>query len=86
VDLPRNFNYLSDAVIQRADKILIVTQLGVPFIRNANRILDYLTQMGTPSANVELVLNRCQADFANITPQMSRTFRKADLWYGSQRL
>lgn len=69
IDLPRNFNYLNDEILQRADKILIITQLGVPFIRNATRILDYLTQIGIPSINAEIVLNRCKADFANIAPE-----------------
>lgn len=69
VDLPRNFNYLNDVILQHADKVLIITQLGVPFIRNATRILDYLTQIGVPSTNVEVVLNRCKADFANIAPE-----------------
>ncbi|MHC4443866.1 MAG: AAA family ATPase [Planctomycetota bacterium] len=68
IDLPRNFNYLNDEILHRADKVLIITQLGVPFIRNATRILDYLTQIGIPHNNVEIVLNRYEADFANIAP------------------
>jgi len=68
VDLPRSFSFISSAALADADYVFIVTQLGVPFIRNATRIYDCLLQMGTEERCVEIVLNRCNANFERITP------------------
>ena len=68
VDLPRSFSFMSSVALSDADHVLIVTQLGVPFIRNATRIYDCLLQMGTQESCVEIVLNRCNANFERITP------------------
>src|SRR5690606_36945329 len=46
VDLPRAFDYTSAAALSPADHILIVTQLSVPFLRNATRIHRVLLDMG----------------------------------------
>jgi pilus assembly protein CpaE len=68
VDLPRASSFLSSVALTGADHVLIVTQLGVPFIRNATRIYDCLLQMGTGEGCVQIVLNRCNANFERITP------------------
>jgi len=68
VDLPRSLSFINSAALADADHVLIVTQLGVPFIRNATRIYDCLLQMGTDEQCVEIVLNRCSANFERITP------------------
>jgi pilus assembly protein CpaE len=68
VDLPRSFSFTSSVALADADHVLIVTQLGVPFIRNATRIYDCLLQMGTEERCIEIVLNRCNANFERITP------------------
>ncbi len=67
VDLPRSFNFLSAVCIGRADHILIVTQLGVPFIRNASRIYHSLISMGADDDRVHIVLNRWNAEFDRIS-------------------
>ncbi len=68
VDLPRYYSFLSAAALEEADRVLIVTQLGVSYIRNATRIFQSLRQMGADERRVEIVLNRCKANFERITP------------------
>ena len=69
VDLPRYYAYLSCAALDEADHILIVTQLGVPFIRNATRIFDCLQSLGVNDKHIEIVLNRCNSAIDKITPE-----------------
>lgn len=68
IDLPRGFNFFSAAAIERTDLVLVVAQLSVPSIRNASRIYQLLKQMGANMDTVEIVLNRCNADYERITP------------------
>jgi pilus assembly protein CpaE len=68
VDLPRTFSFLSAAAVENADRLLLVTQLGVPFIRNATRIYECLLQMGASEDAIEIVVNRCTANHGRITP------------------
>lgn len=68
LDLPRGFNFFNAAAVDRADLILIIAQLSVPSIRNAQRIHELFLQMNIAEEKVELVLNRCKADFERITP------------------
>lgn len=68
IDLPRGFSFFSAAAVERANLVLIVTQLSVPSIRNASRIYELLKQMGADMDTVEIVLNRCKADYERITP------------------
>lgn len=77
VDLPRIFSFLSVAAVTDADRVLIVTQLSVPCIRNAARIYQCLAQMGAEECNIEIVLNRCNASFERITEdEVSEHFKK----------
>lgn len=67
VDLPRGFGFLSAVAGTRADAVLIVAQLVVPFIRNATRIYQTLSQMGADEDRIQLILNRSNADYERIT-------------------
>ena len=69
LDLPRSFSFLSAAAVRGADRTLIVTQLAVPYLRNAKRIYNCLLQMGTSEDRIEIVLNRCNANFERIRPE-----------------
>jgi len=69
VDLPRYHGYLSSAALDSADYVLIVTQLGVPFIRNATRIVEALQSLEVPEGSVQIVLNRCNSAIDKITPE-----------------
>ncbi|NOX57348.1 MAG: MinD/ParA family protein [Planctomycetes bacterium] len=68
VDLPRTFSFLSAAAVQSAERVLVVAQLSVSSVRNATRIFQVLQQMKVPSEQIEIVLNRCKANFERITP------------------
>ena len=74
VDLPRNYSYLNAAAVTGADHVLIVTQLGVPFIRNATRVYDCLLQMGMDEKAVQIVLNRYDANSDQITPEEVQSY------------
>jgi pilus assembly protein CpaE len=69
VDVPRSFGTLTAAALHNADHVLIVTQLGVPFIRNAGRLYEGLREMGIPGESLEIVLNRCQSVYERIKPE-----------------
>jgi pilus assembly protein CpaE len=69
VDLPRAYSFLSAAALRAADRVLLVTQLGVPFIRNATRIFQCLLEMDTEEDRIGIVLNRCKANYERISPE-----------------
>jgi pilus assembly protein CpaE len=69
VDLPRSYSFLSTAALRESQVVLIVLQLGVPFIRNAARLYQNLIDMGAKEENIQFVLNRCNANFERITPK-----------------
>lgn len=58
VDVPRRIDPVTFAVLSQADLILIVCQLLVPGIRNANRYFQSLAHLGLPAERVEVVVNR----------------------------
>jgi pilus assembly protein CpaE len=68
VDLPRAADYLNASAVMDSDRILIVTQLTVPFLRNATRIHKCLLDMGADEGRIEIVLNRCKSVFERISP------------------
>lgn len=68
-DLPRTLSPHNAAALSRADLVLVVTQLGVPFIRNASRIYENFSRLVPSKDCIEIVLNRCESDSAGITPR-----------------
>ncbi|MCG3128570.1 MAG: hypothetical protein CHACPFDD_03459 [Phycisphaerae bacterium] len=68
-DLPRSLNLATGAVLSDVDRLLIVLQLSVPFIRNATRIYDALLSAGIAEDRVEFVVNRYSANFERITTE-----------------
>ncbi len=67
VDLPRSYNFHSAMAVRDANHILVVTQLGVPPIRNATRVCESLKQMGAEEDRIEIVVNRSDGAFERIT-------------------
>ncbi len=67
VDVPRSFTNLNVATIQKADLVLIVSQLRVASVRNAHRAYELLMQMGADEDRIHLVLNRYNADHEHVT-------------------
>ena len=58
VDVPGHFEPQTMAAITRADLILIVCQMLVPSIRNAQRLSDALQRFGIPGDRIEVIVNR----------------------------
>lgn len=67
IDLPRYFSLTSAAAVREADYILIITQLSVPFIRNASQMYKSLLDMGAAEETIQIVLNRCKSADERIT-------------------
>ncbi len=67
VDMPRSCNAVNRAALEGAGRILLVTQLSVPHLRNASRLNEYLHASGFSPEQVQIVLNRCNASFENIS-------------------
>ncbi len=58
VDLPRQTDACTMAVLDQADLVLIVCQLSVLSIGNAKRYMDVLSDLGVPPERTEVVVNR----------------------------
>jgi pilus assembly protein CpaE len=56
VDLGSRVDLSETSLLQRADTIYLVTQTGVPEMRNSNRLISQF--FGTDGPNLEVVLNR----------------------------
>jgi pilus assembly protein CpaE len=59
VDAGRDVGEAAEAVLQIADTIYLVTQLDIPSLRNAQRLITYMQRSGNP--HIELVINRHDA-------------------------
>jgi pilus assembly protein CpaE len=58
VDLDHTFGEEQVQVLTQADNVLVVMRLDFASLRNAQRTLDYLTQLGVGDDRVRLVVNR----------------------------
>lgn len=78
VDAGSKFNITSAAEgIREAEAIYVVTQRGLPELRNANRLISQITSACGPKA--EVILNRyesCGSDISDVDTEMALT-RKA---------
>jgi pilus assembly protein CpaE len=69
VDMPRTCSPINRTALDGAGRILLVTQLSVPHLRNASRLNEHLLSAGFAPEQVQIVLNRCNASFENISVQ-----------------
>jgi pilus assembly protein CpaE len=67
VDMPRSLLAETAHALEGADMVLLVTQLSVPSVRNATRIMEFLQSAGAPDDAIKIVLNRAQSDHGNIS-------------------
>ena len=67
VDLPRRITRCNLAALEQADVVLIICELLVPSIRNANRYVESLTRAGIPVDRVEVVVNRSGSSGGRVT-------------------
>jgi pilus assembly protein CpaE len=58
VDAGASAGRAGDLLLELADVIYLVTQVDVPSLRNANRLITHMERMGNAQRRVEVVLNR----------------------------
>lgn len=68
VDVPRQLSLVTIRALRMSGQVFIVSQLAVPFLRNATRIYEALAKAGIDENRIELILNRCNAEHERITP------------------
>lgn len=68
VDTPSRFDGVAISALEMADVVLLVLQLTVPSIRNAQRLYKSLVRYGMPPEKLHLVLNRFTSN-CPISPQ-----------------
>lgn len=68
VDLPARFDGTARSVYDMADIYLLVLQLLVPSVRNADRILHHLDSTGYVGERIKLVCNRAGRDGGYLDP------------------
>ncbi|SDY55163.1 pilus assembly protein CpaE [Collimonas sp. OK242] len=58
LDVGRTLDTLTIKALDRADRIFPVLQAGLPYIRNAKKLLTIFKSLGYPMNKVELIVNR----------------------------
>jgi pilus assembly protein CpaE len=58
VDLPRRVDEITATAMHHSDRILLVSQLNVPSVRNLQRYAEMLNSLGIPKNRVAVVINR----------------------------
>lgn len=58
LDMPRNLDTLSIKALDRASRIFPVLQTGLPYIRNAAKLLKVFRSLGYADDKIELIVNR----------------------------
>uniref|UniRef100_A0A7C4QR29 CobQ/CobB/MinD/ParA nucleotide binding domain-containing protein n=1 Tax=Schlesneria paludicola TaxID=360056 RepID=A0A7C4QR29_9PLAN len=67
IDISKCFTPLDVAAMEAADHILLVTQLDLPCLRNAVRLLQYFQKHESLNAKVKLVVNRLGLEDSQIS-------------------
>ena len=67
IDLSKSFNELDQAAMELSDVILIVTQLDLPSLRNANRLMQYFKRQPGLFEKVKVVVNRMGLEDSSIS-------------------
>jgi len=58
MDLSREFSELTIRALDRANKIFLIVQGGLPYLRNANRMMTEFAVLGYPHEKMEILVNR----------------------------
>jgi pilus assembly protein CpaE len=58
LDVGRTLDTLAIRALDRAYRVYVVLQAGLPQLRNANKLLEVFRSLGYPSEKVELIVNR----------------------------
>ena len=80
VDLPQQLNALTGAALECSDMLVIVTQLTVPHLWNARRIIDALGAENFASERIAVVVNRYRKNLNGCTlEQVEHELQRAPL-------
>ncbi len=78
VDTMTTLNDITLAILDAADKVLVVTTPEIPAIKNVRTFLDTTAALGYPPDKIELILNRADAspgiDVSEIEATLGRRF------------
>lgn len=67
IDLSKSYGTLDQAAMAASDVILIVTQLDLPSLRNANRLMQYFKRQAGLFEKVKVVVNRMGLEDSSIS-------------------
>lgn len=67
IDLSKSYGPLDQAAMAASDVILIVTQLDLPSLRNANRLMQYFKRQAGVYEKVKIVVNRMGLEDSSIS-------------------
>lgn len=67
IDLSKSYGALDQAAMAASDVILIVTQLDLPSLRNANRLMQYFKRQAGLFEKVKVVVNRMGLEDSSIS-------------------
>lgn len=80
VDLPRQIDSVTGALLENADRVLLVMQQSISHIQDARRLLHYLTRyMGIPAERIGVVVNRWNKRLALTTSDIQQALGVEDL-------
>ena len=78
VDTMVTLNDLTLAILDAADKVLVVTTPEIPAIKNVRAFLDTASALGYPADKIEVILNRADAspglDISEVEASLGRRF------------
>jgi hypothetical protein len=78
VDTMVTLNDLTLAILDAADKVLVVTTPEIPAIKNVRAFLDTASALGYPADKIEVILNRADAspglDISQVEATLGRRF------------
>jgi pilus assembly protein CpaE len=76
VDMPQGLNDITLAALDAADRILLVTTLELPAIKNARLCLEIMEALGYGEEKVRLVVNRSSRDIGLSIEETEKTLRR----------
>ncbi len=79
VDVPRQLDAFSSAILELADRIVVVTQQSVPHVRDTRYLLGLLRLLGVPSNRICAVVNRYERRNDISVRDMSNSLEDIDL-------
>ncbi|MBS0341765.1 MAG: AAA family ATPase [Proteobacteria bacterium] len=79
IDLPVGLNALSIRALDRAQHIFAVLQPGLPYLRNASKLMQAFKSLGYPPSRVKAIVNRMEKGSDISLAEIRRLLGNADL-------